>query len=339
LISCHGPITNHHSVPLDNSCCSSDDPAVIQPGLMLVVAGGVALYISSRAGADALRSRVGDSPGRMAVGLWMPIGVVALLAMRVNRPEIAIGVIFATSVASLSLVVGAVTFLSPPMIPVMGKGIWPTVVPAGMLAFLAGFRGELNWVHASVLALEGVVVLWVWRGPTALEKSADKTGEKRFWMLRVVQFVLAIGLAGIGAWAGVRGTERTSELSEVASAGLLSATLLSPLLVLPMLGAGIDLAHRGKSATAVTAEIGVVLLNLCLLLPVVVGVGYWRGTAAVPFPLAVWRVDVVAVIALALFLLPVSQGRWRLNKSNGLALILGYVMYLLLATTLGVMMI
>jgi cation:H+ antiporter len=304
---------------------------------MLVIAGGVALYISSRAAVDAMGGEKLSSAGRLAIGSWMPIAVVAILAMVLNRAAISIGVIFGTSVASLSLVVGAVTCLAPPVAPQAARRIWPTVVPAAMLAFLAGFRGELTYLHAIVLGIEGLVLLWVWRsGDGRTTPIAVKSGGR---LLRRVQMVLAIALAVIGAWAGVRGTERTSELSDIASAGLLSATLLSPLLVLPMLGAGMDLAHRGQSAVAVTAQIGVVLLNLCFLLPLVIGVGYWSKKTPVPFPLAVWRVDVVAILVLGLFLLPVSIGKWPLSKTNGLGLVVAYAAYLLLVTTLGMTMI
>jgi hypothetical protein len=190
--------------------------------------------------------------------------------------------------------------------------------------------------------------------------------------------------------------------------------LLGPLLVLPMLGTGVDLAHRGQSWLAVSSHVGVVLLNLCLLLPAVViegqyhplrmgaqaatawldenVMGSWRkqmaapitppttmpttlaatspttspttvattqqastapvassadededdspaaeaSHAAVPLPLAVWRVDIVVLIALGLFLVPVALGRWQMTKWEGLGLLAGYIAYLLLAMTLGV---
>jgi Ca2+/Na+ antiporter len=334
---------------------------VVQPGLVLIVAGAVALYISSRAAADALQSNSVPSAGKLAVGFWIPVAMVALTAMALNRPEIAIGVIFATSVASMSLVIGAVTFLSPPIVPITARKIWPTLLPAAMLAFLAGFRSELTYLHGIILAIEGFILLWIWNDSSA-EKQTQIRRRRHFPALRLIQLILAIGLAFIGAWAGVRGTERTSQLSEVASAGLLSASLLSPLLVLPMLGAGIDLAHRGQSAISVTAQIAVAILNLCLLLPLVIAFGYVRTLAfnhcqtsllflqkffhvdsapspTIQFPLAVWRADVVSLIALSLFLLPVSQGRWALSKGNGMALIIAYAAYLLLATTLGVRMV
>jgi hypothetical protein len=382
------------------------------PGLILIVTAGVLLYIASRAGADALAGIATLSPGRMAIGHWVPIAAVALLAMIVDRSDVALGVVSASSVACLSLAAGTVAFLAPPgestPAPAWARRPWPMILPTAMLVFLAGFRGELTLTHAGILLVEGVVVLLLWtdtepargRDEDGLPPVASRAGARaRISPLRVLQLLLAVGLAAIGAWAAVHGAARGSGATrtiytdvDVASAGLLAATILSPLLVLPMLGGGVELAHRGQGWVAITSQVGVVLLNLCLLLPVVVVEGHYhplrtavqwtqaefRGepyfsaatvvtqapatrpattrtsstspsieddepepvaAKAVPLPLAVWRVDVVALIALGLFLLPVAIGRWPLSKGQGLGLIAGYIAYLLLAMMLGVRLI
>jgi hypothetical protein len=382
------------------------------PGLLLIVSAGVMLYIASRAAADALAGLAALSPGRMAIGHWIPIAAVGLLAMIVDRSDVAIGVVFASSVACLSLAAGTVAFLAPPgestPAPVWARRAWPMILPTAMLIFLAGFRGELTLTHAGILLIEGVVVLLLWiDSESALSGGDDRVpiasrvrARVRISPLRVLQLLLAVGLSAIGAWAAVHGAARGSGATRtiytdvnVASAGLLAATILSPLLILPMLGGGVELAHRGQGWVAITSQVGVVLLNLCLLLPVVVVEGHYhplrtavqwaqaelrgepyfpaavvtptpttpsatttRASAttspsieddeaeptavkAVPLPLAVWRVDVVALIALGLFLLPVAVGRWPLSKGQGLGLIAAYIAYLLLAMMLGVRLI
>jgi Ca2+/Na+ antiporter len=333
-------------------------------GLVLVALAGFALYIASRAAVDALVDMRFPTPGKLAIGHWLPIAAVALGAMLLNRPEIAVGVIFATSVASLSLGVGAVTFLHPSTPPSAARRTWPLALPTAMMAFLAGFRGELTAIHAVVLAAQGIIVCVVWNDPTPISGPvqvirADPSPRSRSVIFRFIQLILAVALAAVGAWAAVRGVDRASHTSEIASTGLLAATLLSPLLVLPMLGSGVDLAHREQSGVAISADVGVVLLNIGVLLPMIIGVSYLRHylvqnghdlplvqsvfhvelsepPAAVPFALAAWRVDVVALIALSLFLVPVSIGKWALSKFDGLALIAGYAAYLLLVVTIGV---
>jgi hypothetical protein len=176
----------------------------------------------------------------------------------------------------------------------------------------------------------------------------------KYRWLGVIQFVLAVALAGIGAWAACHGMEQASHANEAASPGLLAATFLSPLLLLPLLGAGVDLVHRGQAETAASACVGLTLLNMCALAPILIVISYVRGFAAehvktvrpfiqrllidggpVQLPLGVWRVDVVALIVLGLYLLPVGLGRWKLSRTAGIGLIGGYAAYLALTLLLG----
>jgi hypothetical protein len=162
--------------------------------------------------------------------------------------------------------------------------------------------------------------------------------------------------------------EEVSVGSEPASSGLLTATILSPLLILPMIGTSTELAQRNRGSMAVDAPMGVALLNICALLPIVVMVAdakqwllqrllprfkapwvvdgllprlHLHPTPLVPpavfelhpfpFPLGVWRVDVVMLTALGLFLMPVALGRWSLSRRQGLGMMVGYAIYLMLA--------
>ena len=92
------------------------------------------------------------------------------------------------------------------------------------------------------------------------------------------------------------------------------------------------------------AVFGVVLLNLCLLLPGLILGWYLRqrlvspaqDPSGLPLPMAVWRVDMVVLVVLGMMLAPVALGHWRLGKIEGMALIVGYAAYLIAATALGV---
>ena len=57
---------------------------------------------------------------------------------------------------------------------------------------------------------------------------------------------------------------------------------------------------------------------------------------AVPFPLAVWRVDTALLIVFGLLLIPVSLGRLTLRKPEGLALAIVYAVYLVISTALAI---
>src|SRR5262245_5829736 len=134
----------------------------------LLVGAAVAWYIASRAAVDAVAGNL-PAPGRRAIGYWMPVALTALLAAVGNQPEIAVGVVFSASVASLSLVIGVVTLTSPPNVMVVAeRRRWGFVLPAAVLAVLAGFRARLTFMHAAIFALEGIALLWLWNDQSEL---------------------------------------------------------------------------------------------------------------------------------------------------------------------------
>jgi Ca2+/Na+ antiporter len=323
--------------------------AQFNPSWPLFAGGGVALYIAARSAADALVGGQSARAGRLAIANWMPIVVVALAAALLNQPTVAIGVIFATSVASLTLGIGTISLLAPfasppsPADPPLSASwnSWPMILPTALLVFLAGFRGELTMLHAAVLAAEGIVVLIIWNDRRSSVVVVTPS-PSRFRWLRAMQFILSVALAGIGAWSAIHGMEQASHSSEAASPALLAATFLSPLLLLPLLGTGVDLVHRGFAEAAASACVGLMLLNVCALIPILIVFSHAAGrlkfltpTGPLQLPLVVWRVDVVALIVLGLFLLPVGLGRWKLSRMQGLGLIGGYVAYLALSVLLG----
>ncbi len=90
----------------------------------------------------------------------------------------------------------------------------------------------------------------------------------------------------------------------------------------------------------------VVLLNLCVLLPIVILLWYPLQSApnmglgnaihvlgraeALPFSWVTWRVDNVILVLLAFPLFPAALGRWRMGRPEGLTLIAIYAVYVLM---------
>ena len=68
------------------------------PSFALLIGAAIAWYVAVRAGVDAL-AQDRPAPGRRAIGYWLPTALVALLAAASGQADIAVGVIFATSVA------------------------------------------------------------------------------------------------------------------------------------------------------------------------------------------------------------------------------------------------
>jgi Ca2+/Na+ antiporter len=357
--------------------------------VFLFATSGIILYVASRAAADALTPLADPSAGKLALAQWLPIAWAALLPTLAGHSEIGVGIVFASGVAALTMVLGILLCIAAPPsmesslspiplpLPVLsGAGAahmtaWPFLLPAALLALMAGFTGTLSILHAAMLLLLGACVLAVWRGdgrdaaPTPFFPAPVPTPPRR---MSAYQFIIAVGLGAAGAWMAYKAIILTDDRTRVATTGLIAMAVISPLLVLPMLGTGAIAAHHGRLDRAVAAIVGVALLDLFLLLPLVVAAHYvsqiaqathaaastathpatitttmttTRTTAEIlldlqplPFPLAVWRVDTVILIVMGMMLVPVSLGRWRLRRIEGLVLTLLYAAYLIVSTTI-----
>lgn len=341
----------------------------------LIAVGALLSYFASRAAADALAGGDPRKPGLRALGHCLPVAAVALLCLHPwvtrpdavgGRPQIAVGLVFATSVACLSLVLGIVTYLSPLAAEIPpSRRAWPFVLPAAMLALVAGFSGSLSLTHAGVLALLGIVVLNLWVDPATAESTAAtyplaaaepaEGAPKRDY--RWLQLTLAIALSLVGGWAMARGAAKMELSSRTFTGPLVAAAVLSPLLTLPVLGTTTRLAERGSPGSAVATLVAMALVNLCLVLPLVVVAhhlvtGLFDAAPAsattaptaldnayavssafgrpVPYPLMSWRIDTVLLVVLGFGLIPWSLGRWAISRGESAALIFGYAIYLAL---------
>jgi Ca2+/Na+ antiporter len=332
-----------------------------------LLGGVVLLYAAAQAILAALVAPRSPAPGKRAVAQFVPVAATALVATLMRRADLAVGIVFATAVSALALGIGAVATIAPADIaPTSWRRAWPFVLPAGMLALLAGFSAQLNWIHAMILTVEGLVVLALWmdksiESPVAAPVAADASVAMRNAGWSAMELLLGIGLAVLGAFLTARATISASEQLRVLGGTVAATVVLGPGLILPILGSGTTLASEGRSAEAMTAYVGLSLLNLCLLLPMVIVVGYLtpgihevvaalrhattmpgsplgaiaEKADAIAFPLAVWRVDTVLLVALGLMLLPAALGRWPLGRREGVGMILGYWAYLLVAVALA----
>ena len=368
---------------------------------VLLLAGAAAgWYAASFTASEALAG------GKLALrrrvfAQWVPIAALALIATLAQQTNVALGVLLASSVAALSLVLGIVTIshefgrrpTDPGGFPILethgsvtvehhaatddaassqsiARRVWAFVLPTGMILLLAGFSGRLSGMHALLLAVEGLAILFLWDARNEYDEidasalPAARHGTTR----RAIEFTLAVLLALLASWAGVRATLDVSRQIGLVSGGFVSALLVAPALVLPMIGSGMMLARANLYSGAVSASVGIVLLNLCFGLPLVIGVWYakplWAGRTerlvamvtpangepttapassppdvnalapdpSIRFPIALWRVDTVVLILLGMVLLPLAVGRWLPGKFEGVLLVCVYIIYMGLTT-------
>ena len=307
-------------------------------GLLLIAAAAIAFYIAARVAMDALTNLDNPSPTRLAIAHWLPIAIVALTAVILGHPIIAVCITFGTSVAALTLNLGLIAATTGHEIgPEDSARAWPMLLPAALLAFVAGFSAKLTIIHAILFAIEALMVALVWFPPSPPQTSNPPTSNFRISPRRYLMLTGALIISTLGALLAIHGTIRLSTIEiPLMTPGLIAAVALSPLLVLPMIGAGTLLAERGKTNAVASSLVGVTFLNLCVLLPVLVAAWLCRRLIAkgddlpdyIPFPIATWRVDTVLILITGALLIPVALGRWRLGRLEGVILVLIYAAYL-----------
>src|SRR5579863_1842197 len=109
---------------------------------------------------------------------WIPIAAAAIVAVAIHRGDLAITIIFATSVGCLSLVVGSICIVSPNSdAPAAQRRVWPFALPAALLALLAGFAGDLSWRSALVLFIEGAAIMFAWTELAGDELQNERGGD------------------------------------------------------------------------------------------------------------------------------------------------------------------
>ena len=350
--------------------------------LVMLFGGAVGLLLAVLVVARTLFDDDDAAPGRRALAHWLPIATAAALFAALRHPEMAMGIAFGTSVALLSTVVGFVVMPLPlDEVPARHRPLWFLVPVAAALAFLCGFRGALGYAEALTLLIQGGLLWTVWthQPAAAVPPPAPVPGvvvrgvtPLSFWVIAIT--VAGLGVAAVAAWAATRGAVNVATVAPHFPTGLAAATVLSLALITPMISTGVPPASRGDCASPLTAQIGVVLLNLCATLPIIVVVSVVRRWADTPrlaelvesgrldetagwtdvlrawadtrslaplndptvhFPLAVWRIDAIALIILSLLLVPVAAGRVKLDRWIGGGLIFAYCIYLIATVRFG----
>jgi Ca2+/Na+ antiporter len=332
----------------------SIDPHVLTATMLMLSILG--LYIAARVSMQAAIPTASASPGRRALCQWLPIAATALAAIFLKRPGIALAVVVGTSLAYLSLVFGMTTFVAPMNTDTPRPRIWEFVLVPIMLILLAGMNGVLTGWHAVMLLGLGGVLLGVWQNDLRREGSREIAGKPAadpmsFSRSHWLQIAFAILLAGVAGAAAIHATIAASQQARLSSDILGTLSVLCPMLTLPSLRSSVNVAERGDTNGAVSALVGTVLLNFCLLLPAIVLLWYpLIGLTLNPFSTTprlpagdyytpamgleysghLWQLETVALVTIGFALIPISLRKMNLTRASSGLLILLYAAYLAL---------
>jgi hypothetical protein len=247
-----------------------------------------------------------------------------------------LGLVFGCSVASMSNVIGFIT-LSTPLhkVPADQRALWRLLPVVTLLVFVVGLRGYLGLLDAALLGTQGLILLWLAKAPAHAVGSAMTHSGRRI----MAGTVLAAG-AVVAAWAALGGAVAFSQSDPMYTPGVIAVTLLSIVLVLPMIGGGLPPAWMGSPAQAVHAQVLLMVLNLCLLLPLLIVL--WKLTHGVSalaqrlgleegvqllLPRTLWRIDSLGLVGLSLVVMATSTVM-PIGRRGGAVLVFAYGLYI-----------
>ena len=295
---------------------------------LLLAGAATAASIGGNVIANLLRSTDRPSAWAQAIAfacMTAAIGIAAIHHDPAMTSE-AVGVCFSSSVAAMTLGLGVVLVVANragPAGPVSMNRSASMLLPVALLVQLIGFSGKIQPKHAAMLVVEGIAL-----APLCIQWSRPR----RMSMFGILQLMLSIGLIALAGWAAVISIADLATRSELFRPEVSCALVLGPVIVLPMIPMLATMAEIGLAATAIETIILFVLLNFCIVLPLLCAL---QPNMAIP--LLSWRLDSLLLVAIGLLLLPPSIGRWTLGKREGTALVACFVMYLMvtLIITLG----
>lgn len=331
---------------------------MFRPSMLLLIGAVIAWYVGVRSLADLLARARGRALLR-AGSVWVPIVLLVSTAVAMNDLPMAVGVVFASSVACLSLVLGSVLISSPTLsIADSHQREWSFVLPVALVMLLIGLKSQFAPVHALVLAAIALalVLLWMDRNrvyPAEPIESVERTPLPHW--AAILQIVLSIGACAVAALMASHAAGGIVGQWGLPGSGFVASVLIGPALVLPLVGIGTQMAHENRQGEVLSTVVALVLLNLLVLLPALILARWMQSARSIlladadaslfdiaqpilTFPHQVWRVDTLMLVVLGLALVPMSLGRWIPGRGEGFALLFAYAIYLLmsaLATLVG----
>jgi Ca2+/Na+ antiporter len=319
-----------------------------QQAVVLLFLGGLGLLVSVMLAARAIHFEQDATPTRRIFAHWLPIVAAVLFATILGYGEMAVAMIFGTSVALLSVVSGFVVMAGPLFeIPNQPRRLWPFLPVLATLVFVLGLRGTLGLFEVTALVIQGLLLLLLWG--SAKQSSSEPSVPNPTGPLQIVGLIAAMALAAVAAWAATRGAEALSRIDIRYPGSVIAATLLSIALALPMVSSGVQTASEGRTAIPIGAQVGIVMLNFTVLLPATILLRIFLKTMIRPttsptsnivfepflYPRLSWRIDAVALLILSLLLVPIAEGKFRLDRRLGGWLIFAYCVYLMTTLLVG----
>ena len=294
-------------------------------GVLLLALGGDSLLkavagLAQRWGLSAFRAGL----LLVAVATSLPELAVNLRALQVGQPELALGNAVGSSVVNLGLTLALAALAAPLLLRARLLGtLWVALVAAALLLILFGLDGRLQRWEGAVLLGGFVVALAVLlrRGDTAPPEVQAAIAEAAVSRTALLLNVLRLVIAALALYWGARLVVGAAQQFAVELGWTPLLVGLLPVAIgtaLPEVAAAVVAARRGQGDLVLGHVLGSSAVNLLLVL----------GALAVLQPLALPAsfvlLELPAVIAFAVVLVPMLRGDLRVSRVEGAVLLLAF---------------
>src|SRR5690606_17592758 len=287
-------------------------------GLLLLAVGGD----SAVKGVSGLAQRLGLRPFTaglllLAIATSLPELAVNARAVWLGQTHLALGNAMGSTLANLGLTLGLAALAFPLVLQARLLAPLLLAVVVGAVAMVGlGLDGYLGRIDGVVLVVSFVIVLALIlrrarNEPAAVQERLAAYAATRTWLLlNLLRLAIAAGLLHLGARCVVAGGLELGQAWNLTPllAGLLPVAIGT---ALPEVAAALAAARRGQGDMVAGHVFGSSLCNLLLVI----------GATAVVQPLALpasfVRLELPALLVLALLAWPMLRGDHRVSRGEG----------------------
>lgn len=304
-------------------------------GLLLLALGGDSIVKA----VSGLAQRFGASPftaGLLLLGVTtsLPELAVNARALAVGQPELALGNAVGSSIANLGVTLALAAIAAPLLLRArLQTVLWWSLLAAAALLILFGLDGRLVRWEGGVLVAGFIVmqVVLLRRGGRESAEVQAAIAESALSRTSLPLNILRVLIAALTLYWGAR-------LVVGAAADFGTALGWTPLLVgllpvaigtaLPEVAAAIAAARRGHGDMVLGHVLGSSAVNLLLV------IGAMAMLQPLALPASFVRLELPALLAFALVLYPMLRGNLKINRGEGVILLVAFVGWLVLEVLL-----
>jgi len=307
------------------------------PVYLLMLAGLLLLFLSGKYLVDssvaiARRLRIPTMLIALTVvslGTSAPELLVSLQAAISGYPEIAVGNVVGSNISNILLVLAITAVIFPiPVPPSSVRKDWPIMMFVTVLLFVFSFNGNLGRGEGILMLsfLAGYILMTVFQSRRAgrVAEEIVKEPQMRWWVAGAIFVASCVGLA-FGADLLVDNAAVIAEDLGM-SKRVISITMVAVGTSLPELVTGVIAALKKETDIAVGNIIGSNTMNIIAVLgitSVIKPIGIEEAIKSFDIP---WMVGT----SLLLLLLMLPAVRSRINRLEGIVMILIYLLYIYL---------